>query len=360
MNPFSFLVNLVVLVLATPLFWWFSGYDSRLTLDNEKEDFIRRAVRCGITLVLVEFTFWGLWQYAYHNDRSAGFFSIFTALPLALIWCGCLSNCLAHGFGSLIDPEDKREFDPQKDVHQLDAIGELIRSGKKAEAIQLCESLKVSGEVSIATLELALEHLGVPQTGTKPIKPLTGASRLRSQGKFLEAELILNSMLLENPRDLEAAMMLVRLYAQDLRQPEKATEVLRELEKQPHISPAHIEFARRSIAEWSNQSPEMIEMVEPPKIESVDELLAQRFFGTAIEILETKIKEQPQDFDLRLKLAEIYGLHCANLPRAEKIMQQMEMNFSPEQIQFAKMRLAEWRECRGGTELKVHVKLTVQ
>ena len=38
--------------------------------------------------------------------------------------------------------------------------------------------------------------------------------------------MILNSLLAQNPRNLDAAMMLMRLYAQDLHRPEKAEEVL--------------------------------------------------------------------------------------------------------------------------------------
>ena len=82
--------------------------------------------------------------------------------------------------------------------------------------------------------------------------------------------------------------------------------------------------------------------------ESVDELLAGGHLGTAIEILEHKIKEQPGDFDLRLKLAEAHGRHSGNIHRAEKIVLQIESNhgFSAEQIQIAKARLKEWREAK--------------
>ncbi|HEY4416486.1 MAG TPA: tetratricopeptide repeat protein [Verrucomicrobiae bacterium] len=340
---FSVLVNLLVLMLGTLFSWWLSGYDPGLTIDSERKNFIRRAVRCAITFGLLEFLFQESWQFANYHDQSAVSFAIFTLFLLAFVWCGCLSNCVARGFVTLIDPEDKRKFDPQKELRELDLIGGFIRSGNKTAAIELCESLKTSGEVDLATLEFALEHLGVPQAG-KPIRPLVAASRLRLEGKFHEAELILSSMLAGNPRDLEAAMMLVRLYAQDLRQPEKAKEVLRALEKQPRISSAHIEFADRSIPEWSQLPPGAVEVVEPPKIESIDELLAQGFFGTATERLEAKIKEQPQDFESRLKIAEVYGVHCANFPRAEKIVRQIEKDFSPKQVQLAKMKLAEWRE----------------
>ena len=123
---------------------------------------------------------------------------------------------------------------------------------------------------------------------------------------------------------------------EDMHRSDKASEVLRSLEQQPNIARAHIEFARRSIDEWSH--PPAKEVVVEAQPESLDELLANGYFGTAIEILEQKTKEQPQDFDLWLKLAETQAQHCGNINRAEKIIQQIEANpaFSPEQIQLAR------------------------
>jgi hypothetical protein len=143
---------------------------------------------------------------------------------------------------------------------------------------------------------------------------------------------------------VDAAMMLMRIYTQDLRHPHKAREILRALEKQTHISPAHVEFARRSIAEWSQGKPKPEKVVAPP--ESIDELLTQGYFGTAIEVLEQKIEEQPRDLDLRLKLAEVYGRHCGDVDRAGKIVRQIETSpgFTPEQIQNARTKLEEWRK----------------
>ena len=114
-------------------------------------------------------------------------------------------------------------------------------------------------------------------------KPLAEAHRLRSEGKFSEAETILQSLLAENPSNVDAALMLMRLYVQDLRRSDKAAEVLRSLEKQPHIPSATIEYARRSIDDWGQRKPEPAAVVLP---ESVDELLARGHLGTAIEMLE--------------------------------------------------------------------------
>lgn len=341
-----FLANIVVLALATVASWWLSGYDAKLTGENERKDFIRRAIRCGITLFLVELAFWSLWRYWRYGDQASGMAYLIFVLPLALLWVGCLGEWCAHVFHGLIDPEDRRRFDPHKSRRDLDMLATLVQSGRKEEAIQLCRMLKESGDVSVATLDTMLERLGVKPDDAPMPKPLAEAYQLRSQGKLSEAEAILNSVLMENPANVDAALMLMRLYAQDLHRSDKASEVLRSLEQQPTIARAHIEFVRRSIDEWSHPgAKEVVHEVQP---ESLEELLAKGYFGTAIEILEQKTREQPQDFDLWLKLAETHARHCGNIKQAEKIIRQIEANpgFSPEQIQLAGAKLKEWREAR--------------
>lgn len=337
------LANIVVLTLAAWFFWWLSEYDSEITGENVKKDRIRRGTRCGITLLLVEAAFWGLWQ-CLEGNLYGGFLCIAVAVPFSIIWRNGLSQLAAQGFNWLIDPPDKREFDPRKNQRDLDAIASLIKHGHKDGAIQLCNELKESGDANVLAMETRLEHLGVPQDHLvqKP-RPLAEASRLRLEGKFAEAETFLKSLLLENPANTDAAMMLIRLYAQELHDPGKAAEILRSLEHQPHVPAVHIEFARRSIPEWSLGKPAPEEVTVQPK--SIDELLAQRHLGTAVEMLEQKIGEQPQDFDLWLKSVEVHAMHCGNVSRAEKIIRQIEINpaFNPEQIQLAKAKLKEWR-----------------
>jgi hypothetical protein len=344
---FHFLfANLLVLAITGAAVWRLSGYDAGITFDNEKRDLTRRLLRCGITLPLVEIAFLELWQCTYHSDRTAGFVFIAISLPLAFIWCGCISHMLAHGFNWLVDSEDTREFDPNKQVRELDAIAELIRSGRKMEAIQLCESLKANGEVSPKTLNLALEHLGVHQTEAELARPLVEADRLRSQGKVAEAELILNSLVLENPRNVEASMMLIRLYTQDLHQPQRAIEVLRNLEAQPHIAAAHVEFAYRSINESDVQYEKKDETHLTP--ETIEEMLAEGYYGTAVEHIQNKIKTAPHDFELRMKLLEIQAVYCRNLHDAKKLIRQMaaDSSFTKEQIDLAMSKLREWSSCQ--------------
>jgi hypothetical protein len=244
--------TIVVLALAALFFWWLSSYDTNLTGENDTRDRARRAVRCGITLALVEFAFWGLWQYWRYNDRLAGFLFLGTMLPLSLIWASCVSELSARGFHWLIDPEDDREFDRKRGLRELDAIGDLVRSGRKEDAIKLCQMLRQTGDVSPLVLEVTLERLGVPQERVQKVNPLTEVHRLRLKGKSDEAETILKSLLSRNPSDASAALVLMQLYAQDMHRGDKAIEILRLLEQQPFVASAQIDFARRSIEEWIN------------------------------------------------------------------------------------------------------------
>ena len=334
------ITHLAALAVVGLAFWWLSGYDAKVTGGNKRQDYIRRAVRCGITLLLV--------------GMLSGLPGALQVLPmlfliggmLALIWAGCIAELFARWFHHLVDPDDKREFDPNQGLRDLDMIASLVKNGRREEAVQLSRRLRESGDVSVLALETMLEHLGIKQESVQKPKPLTEAYHLRMQGRFQEAESILKLLLAEDSRNVDAAMMLMRVYAQDLHHPHQAVKILEELEKQPHVSPAHIEFARRSIDEWSQAKPEPEKVDALP--ESIDELLAQGYLGTVIEILEQKIEEQPGDFDSRLKLAEVHALRCGNVHRAEKIVQKIETHpgFNPEQIQQAKIKLGEWRKAR--------------
>jgi hypothetical protein len=42
------------LVLIGLVAWWLSGYDFQLTHENQKADRIRRGIRSGVTLLLLE------------------------------------------------------------------------------------------------------------------------------------------------------------------------------------------------------------------------------------------------------------------------------------------------------------------
>ena len=334
------ITRLAVLAFIGLTFWWLSGYDAKVTGEDKMQDLIRRAVRCGITLPLVGLLF------VLPGTVLVVRMLLVIGWMLALVWAGCVAELFARGFHHLVDPADDQEIDPNQGLRDLERIASLVKDGRREEAVELSRKLRGSGDVSVLLLETRLEHLGIKLESIQKPRPLTEAYQLRQQGRFQEAESSLKPLLAEDPRNVDAAMMLMRIYAQDLHQPQKATEILQTLAKQPHISLAHLEFACRSIDEWSLGKPQPEQVEALP--ESIDELLAQGYFGTVIEILEQKIGEQPRDLDLRLKLAEVYSQHCGNIHRAEKIVRQIETDpgFTPEQAQHARTKLGEWRKGR--------------
>ncbi len=336
------LLLVTLLVLAGLMFWWLSGFDSKVTGENKNADLFRRILRCVATAVL-------LWIFFAPNPIKAGygFIPLLMIIPvsLGLLWCNPLGDLLSRGLHRMIDSDDRREFDPNQGARDLDMVASLLKSGRHEEAAQLCEALKHSGDANILVLETMLARSGIQFESGRKTRPLTEAHRLHAEGKFDETEMVLKSLLAENPANVDAALMLMRLYVQDFQRSDKAAEVLRALEKQPHIPTGLIEYAQRSIHDWGREERAPEAVVLP---ESVDELLACGYQGTAIEILERKVREQPHDFDSWLKLAEAHGLYSGNLHRAEKIIDKIEgdRDFSAEQIQVAKMKLNEWREAK--------------
>ena len=339
MNIFLTIIFLTLGILA---FWWLSGFDSKVTGENKKADLIRRAARCTATVILLGIFFGP-------NAARVGyaFIPLLLIVPpsLGVLWAGCLAELFSRGFHRLIDSDDRRAFDADKSARDLTRVADLLKSGRREEAVQLCEELHKSGCADVLVLETLLARAGIQPVNSKKTTPLAVAHRLRSEGNFSEAERILKSLLAENPSNLQAALMLMRLYVQDFRRSDKAMEVLRSLEKQPHVPPDSIEYARRSINDWGQRKPKPAAVVLP---ESVDELLALGHLGTAIDILERKIREQPEDFGSWLKLAGAHGFYSGNIHRAEKIVREIEGNraFSAEQVRLAKAKLAEWREAR--------------
>ena len=340
------LLNIGVLALVAGLTWWLTGIDKTMGGESKRDRRLSRAVRCVAVLFLVA-VFLG---FAEQSSPGLAGIPVLLIVPvsIALVLRSSLSELFTHGLLRFLDPElrDARAADLKKSGRYLDTIAHLIRNGRRDEAIKLCEEFKRTGEVDLVTLETMLDYLGVKQERVRAQTPLELAGRLRAEGKTAAAEQSLKLLLAKNPADAGAAMMLIRLYAQDLHQPGKAMETLRTLEQQKHVSKDYLEFARGAITEWSRPGPEPDVATIMP--DSLDEMLAKGFFGTAIEALEQRLKDQPDDFDLRLKLAEVHAVRCHHFSRAEKIIRQIETgpNFNPEQKALAGAKLKEWRETR--------------
>jgi hypothetical protein len=347
------LLNIVVLVVAAGGTWCLTGLDKTAGGESKRNHHLTRALRCVAVVFLVAL---------FLSTLGAGGLSVnsipvllISPVGIALVLRSSLSELFTHGFIGLLDPAlyDHRQLDPKQARRHLDAIAHFIHHGRRDEAIKLCEELKQSGEVDLGTLESTLEFLGVKQERA-PARPLAEAARLRTQGDFAGAEQRLKSLLLNHPADVGAAILLMRLYAQDLREPSRAHEVLRALEKQPQVPASYLEFARRSIDEWSQPQPAAPESAVPPEPVSVDDLLARGSFGMAVETLEEQLQAQPDNVELQLKLAEVHAVHCKNMPRAEKIIGRLERapNCSPEQSALARSKLAAWRALAGANRLE--------
>ena len=341
---FLILANIGVLLLVTLIAWWLSWYDPMVMGVNDRNDLIRRGLRCGVTLLLAELAMRCLWQFTFFENHVDGELYLATALALALLWTGCITALLAHAFKWLAHPENELDEEIDRSLRDLDKLARLVSHGHRKEAIQLCLKLKDSGDASVLALETILEHLGIKQDFVRPPNPLVKASQLRQEGKFGEAEELLKSLLSRNPDNVDAGMMLIRLYAVDLSSPDKAHKVLQTLEKRPHMSRGHTDFARRSIQEWSQGTP--APEPEPALPESVEELLLQGRYGTAIERLEQNISELPEDFNLRLRLARVHAELCDHVKSAETVVKEIEENpaFTAAQIRSAQARLKEWRQ----------------
>ena len=335
----SLLTSIIFLILVAAAAWWLSGHDPKVTGENKTNDVIRRVLRCLLTAIFAAILF-GIRP----SRLGYGFVPILLVFPIsiALVWRSCMSEWWVRGFYHLIFSDAKGEFDPNAEARELDRVAALLKNGNRDEALQLAEKLMKTGGANVLVLETMLARAGIECNAPGAANPLAEVYRLRSEGKFAEAVTRLSAFVELNPSNVQALLLLIRLFAQDLKQPDNAAEALRLLEKQPHVPKWQIDYARHSLHDWSEDKP------EPPPAEplpeSIDELLAKGYSGTAIEILDHAIKETPGDFDLRMKLVEAHAVYFKDKYTAQKIVQNMERDraFTSDQIQTAKTRLTEW------------------
>jgi tetratricopeptide (TPR) repeat protein len=331
--------------------WCLTGLDKTDGGDSKRDHHFTRALRC-IVVVFLSAIFLGLVQT---SSLGYGGIPILMVSPIciALVLRSSISELGARVFSGLLDPalHDHGQLDPGKSQRYQDTIGHLIHNGRREEAIKLCEELKRTGEVEVTILENTLEFLGVKQPRNGAGNPLLAAGHLRTQGDFAAAEQALQALLQKNPADEGAGIMLMRLYAEDLHQPERARTVLQALEGQHGVSASHLEFARRSIDEWSHAKPVGAEPPPiPPYARSVEDWLAEGRLGTAVELLEEQVRAKPGDVALQLRLAEVYAVNCKNFRRAEKLIRELEVaaNADPQLAARARAKLDEWRILAGG------------
>lgn len=227
-------------------------------------------------------------------------------------------------------------------------------------------------------------------------KPLREIDALRKQGFYEQAKARLVRIRQADPENLAAAVMLIRLYAQDLHLRLNAEQVIVELEQQPFTPAALTQYLRNSLDEWlsspggrakpvrsgpaatpkprSRTGPARIALTgaplvrpmvgvslpEPetgpaePKTRSVftenlspriAELVAENRLGTAVETLEKLLEQNPGDCDLLLELAQVQIVNCGNLKTGERIIARIDRDprFSATQKSTAATKLSEWR-----------------
>jgi hypothetical protein len=359
----KYMENLLIALAVTGcLAWWLSGYDAKVTGDNETADLKRRLARSAVTMLLV-----GLGVGAASGgSRFGGLVFIAIVLPVAILWTGCVSELFARAAHGLIDSHDPTPCDLNKTQRDLDRLASLVQQNRNEDALELCVALLKSGETSAVAMQTQLARIYDQMFSDQRLagsETLAQAERFRLAGRITGTAVQVNQRFKSEPENLAAILALVRAYACELDCPSKAETLLGSLEQNPGIPPGFTDYARHRLTHWlsapaqAQKGAEAVEslLVHPPAQESreptapasdsVHELLETGRFGTAIEILEKNLAEKPLDFDLWLGLAEAHGLYCRNFDRAGKILAKMEKTkaFTPEQIQRANQKLESWR-----------------
>ena len=186
---------------------------------------------------------------------------------------------------------------------------------------------------------------------------------MRELGQFADAEALLKRIVEAQPENWPAMLLLMRVYAGDLLQPNKALAFITPVDKKnPPLHPAFVKYAKRSVEEWytaalqgkRNENRSVAAVNSTPAAPavvmeiSVDDLLKNGQLTTAIELLENTTREEPKNFDAWMKLAEVHAIYCSDLNRAGKIFRTMELsgNFTLEEIQQTRAQLREWHAAR--------------
>lgn len=345
-----------IVILATLLAaWWLSSFDARIIGDARGWDLLRRILRCLLTAAMAELVLWCFWRYSRYGDAASGLIPIPIFLLLAYFWAGAVGEIASRGFGKLFDSDGRRAYDPRKGEEGLRQLSKLAEEGRQEEALRLSEKLKKSGDTNIIVLETMMQRLGVDEKHVSKQKSLALARRLEGEGRFAEAERVLAGLLKQHPDYTEAAVFLIKIYAQDMGNGAKAAAAFGMLKQQSGTSLGMVEFARSMLAEVPPIAVEPLPVVEPERTgetasESVDELIAQRRFATAITALKNRLREEPDDFETWMKLAEVNGRYCGSFQQVENIIRLLaaEPQIQPEQVELLRTRLQEWR-----TEWKV-------
>jgi tetratricopeptide (TPR) repeat protein len=240
----------IILVVTAAMSWWISGYDPKLTGENGNADFLRRCIRCALTLFLMAVGLIG----TMFNPQFAGFIAIIIAIPMVVLWMNCLGEALADMFQGLIEsPSPVPESEPDKLMSDLDRLALLSRQGHTKEALKLCAKLMKNGDgsrMAIETMCFRLYGEMFEDESLRSYKSLASIQPLLQHGEYREAEARLTRMVKRNPDDLPAVYLLVRLYARNLKQAEKAGALIESLEKRSKLPPFFAAYTNHRMKEW--------------------------------------------------------------------------------------------------------------
>ena len=343
----SFLqASIILVVLGGGATWWLSGYNAHVIGSGGQRGVTRRLLRCLFSLVLLEGIFWFLWRFKHQGDLASALIPIPIFLALGFFWMGAVGEVFSAAFGKLLESNNRPAHDAKKEEEGLRRLRQLIQEGRLDEVMKLGERLRRSGDVNPFVLDAMLQQMGAEDPFADKIECLSKARRMREAGRFSEAEELLRGVLKSHPDYAEAAVLLIQIYVQDLGQGAKAAEVMRSLREQPGVSEGMLQFARFLLSEAGRMDLDVKTSSEPvPEAESVDTLISQWRFSSAITLLKDRVRVQPEDFEAWSKLAEVNGQHCGRFQEVERIIRLMEMerHFSPEQIQSIRDKLKEWR-----------------
>lgn len=260
----------IILTLTSVAAWWISGFDPRLTGDN-REDFTHRILRCGLTVFLMAAGLGG----AMADPQFAGLIALAIAIPIVPLWMNCVGEAMSQTFWRLIDsPSDPSGSTPEELAANLDRLAELSNRGQINEAFQLCSQLLNNGDASRLALEtmcLRLYSQMFVDESPRASPSLSPIFQLCEIGQFKEAESQLVQMLEREPDNLPAVFMLLRLYARDLRHPERARALIQSLESKPNPAPMFSVYADNQIKEWLGSTSSKVKSDE-----GIESLLASK------------------------------------------------------------------------------------
>lgn len=243
--------------------------------------------------------------------------------------------------------------------------------------------------------DLDVSHLRDLAAPPPRAKPMTEISQLRQRGEYRQAQSKLQALLKREPANLAAAMLLVRVYAQDLRRLDKAKEMVDDLENSGHVGSGVITFLRNSLKGWAGAADEnraadsgvvsvgegtssaaashiavaglpevRIVPPEPPEPApprrkpkstapvftgelpaEIACLLEAGRLGTAVEQLQKNLEQDPEDFASVLHLIQVLVVNCRDSRAGDRVLRNIQSNacFTTEQKALAAVKLAEWK-----------------